>query len=163
MDRIAFTEAADELMQHYTITGSRKLKDVECKMKPVRTFFSVYRLACITASVITRYIEQRQAADVSNATINRELSILGKALRLAQERGKLIRVPRIHNLKESAPRSGFFERPDFERVRKHLSARPDLQLATTLSYTFGWRMQSEVCPIFESDRLRSRGVAIGSR
>ena len=55
-----------------------------------------------------------------------------------------MRIPRIHTLKESAPRSGFFERPDFERVRRYLSARQDLQLATTLSYTFGWRMQSEV-------------------
>ena len=32
----------------------------------------------------------------------------------------MLRVPRIHLLQESAPRSGFFERSDFERVRKHL-------------------------------------------
>ena len=40
MDRITFTEAVDELILHYTITGSRKLKDVESKLKPVRFFFN---------------------------------------------------------------------------------------------------------------------------
>jgi integrase len=65
-------------------------------------------------------------------------------LRLAQERGQLLRMPRIHLLQESAPRSGFFERADFERVRKHLAKRPDLQIAISLSNAFGWRMQSEV-------------------
>jgi integrase len=81
---------------------------------------------------------------LSNGTINRELALLGKALRLAEERGQMLRVPRIHLLQESAPRSGFFERSDFERVRKHLAKRPDLQVAISLAHTFGWRMQSEV-------------------
>ena len=40
-------------------------------------------------------------------------------------------------VKESDPRSGFFERADFERVRKHLAARPDLQLAISLANAFG--------------------------
>ena len=55
-----------------------------------------------------------------------------------------MRVPRIHLLQESAPQSGLFERADFERVREHLTKRPDLQVAIALAYTFGWRMQSEV-------------------
>ena len=56
----------------------------------------------------------------------------------------MLRVPRIHLLQESAPRSGLFERSDFERVRKHLTQRPDLQGAISLPHAFGWRMQSEV-------------------
>ena len=45
-------------------------------------------------------------------------------------------------LKEAAPREGFFEREQFLAVRKHLPA--DLAAAVTISYTFGWRMRSEV-------------------
>jgi hypothetical protein len=40
-----------------------------------------------------------------------------------------------------APRSGFFERADFDRVRAHLAKRPDLQVAISLANAFGWRMQ----------------------
>lgn len=47
-----------------------------------------------------------------------------------------MRMPHIHFLQESAPRSGFFERGDFERVRKHLTNRPDLQVAISLAHAF---------------------------
>ena len=43
---------------------------------------------------------------------------------------------------EAPPRSGFFERREYEAVRRHL--RPDLQVAVTIAYTYGWRMRSEV-------------------
>ena len=63
-------------------------------------------------------------------------------LRLGYERDKVGKLPVIHKLAEAAPRSGFFERGDFEAVRRQL--RPDLQCAVTISHSYGWRMQSEV-------------------
>jgi integrase len=42
----------------------------------------------------------------------------------------------------SDDRQGFFEREQFAAVRKYLSE--DLQVAATVAYTFGWRIQSEV-------------------
>src|SRR5262249_7888691 len=81
-------------------------------------------------------------AGVSNGTINRELAILIRMLRLAYENGKLFRLPVIRKLKEAAPRAGFFEREQYEAVRRRL--RPDLRVAVTIAYTFGWRMRSEV-------------------
>lgn len=143
-ERIRFEEIALALREYYQITGDRQLRDVDHKLKPVRQYFDHHRVVDITAARITAYISTRQAAGLSNATINRELGLFGKALRLAQERGQLLRVPPIHLLQESAPRAGFFERPDFERVRRHLSERPDLQCAISLAHAFGWRMQSEV-------------------
>ncbi len=144
LERLRFAETAEALLEHYRVTGSRNLRDVTTKLKPVRAFFDLYRLVSIDVASVTKYVNQRQAAGLSNGTINRELSILGKALRLAQERGQLLRLPKIHLLKEADPRSGFFEREDFERVRRHLADRPDLQAAVTIAYTCGWRMQSEV-------------------
>lgn len=144
LERIRFAEIAEALIEHYQVTGDRQLRDVQVKLKPVRACFDHQRLVSIDQSSLTTYVATRQAAGLSNGTINRELALLGKALRLAEERGQMLRVPRIHLLQESAPRSGFFERSDFERVRKHLAERPDLQLAISLAHAFGWRMQSEV-------------------
>jgi len=45
-------------------------------------------------------------------------------------------------LKEAAPRSGFFEREQFEAVRRHLPQ--DLRVAVTIAHTYGWRIRSEV-------------------
>ena len=48
----------------------------------------------------------------------------------------------LRKLEEAPPRQGFFEAGTFAAVRRRRSA--DLQVALTISYTFGWRMQSEV-------------------
>jgi integrase len=61
---------------------------------------------------------------------------------LGYERDKVAKLPVIHKLTEAPPRAGFFERADFEAVRRTL--RPDLQLAVTIAHSYGWRMQSEV-------------------
>jgi len=66
-------------------------------------------------------------------------------LKLAYENGKLFRLPIIRKLKEAAPRSGFFEWAQFEAGKRHL--RPDLQLAVSIEYAFGWRTQSEVLTV----------------
>ena len=54
---------------------------------------------------------------------------------------------RAHRLAEAPPRSGFFEREQFEAVRRELAAgakpryaRPDLVLAVTLYHEYGWRL-----------------------
>src|SRR5207253_3504479 len=39
------------------------------------------------------YVERRQREGAANGTINRELGVLSKVLRLAYENGKLVRVP----------------------------------------------------------------------
>jgi integrase len=66
-------------------------------------------------------------------------------LRLAYKNGKLLRLLLLDKPKEGAARQGFFERDQYEAVRRYLPA--DLQLAVTLAYTFGWRTQSEVLPL----------------
>jgi len=79
---------------------------------------------------------------VTPATVNRELATLIRMLRLGYERDKVAKLPVIHKLTEAPPRAGFFERTDFEAVRRTL--RPDLQVAVTIAHSYGWRMQSEV-------------------
>ncbi len=142
LDRIRYDELADDLRRHYEVTRCRDLKEADVRLKPLKAFFSERRASGIGGPDIERYVQVRQAAAVTNAAINRELSTLGRMLRLAYEHGKLQRVPVIHRLKEAPPRQGFFELEQFVAVRKHLPT--DIQAAVSIAYTFGWRMQSEV-------------------
>ena len=142
MDRIRYEEAEKDLTRHYTTTACRALSEVGPRLVHLRAFFAGRTIARLGPADVTAYAEKRQSEGAANGTINRELALLGRMLRLAAENGKLTRVPVIRKLKESAPRQGFFERAQYDAVRKHLS--PDLQLAVGIEYEYGWRCQSEV-------------------
>ncbi|PYN45042.1 MAG: site-specific integrase [Candidatus Rokuibacteriota bacterium] len=142
VDRIRYEELAADLRRYYQTTGKRRMKEAETRLRRLDKFFVGYRVAAISPSTISAFVEGRQKENAANATINRELATLRRMLRLAYKGGKLLRLPVFEMLKERAPREGFFERDQYESVRRRL--RPDLQVATMISYTFGWRTQSEV-------------------
>ena len=141
-DRVRYGEIATELRQHYEATGERNLKEADTRLNPLNRFFQGARVTGIGPQEVTKYVQWRQESRVSNSTINREISMLVKMFRFGYERGKVLRLPVIHKLREAAPRQGFFEKEQFESVRYHL--RKDLQIAVTIAHTYGWRMQSEV-------------------
>ena len=160
VDRISYDEVGADLRRHYAMTGDRNLDEAEDRFKPLDRFFTKRRVVDIDGTLIRRYVEQRQQTVVrrrksdgkllyvANNTINNELSVLSRMLKLAYENEKVMRVPIIHRLKGADPRKGFFEAPAFDAVRKHL--RPDLQVAVTIAHTFGWRMQSDVLTLLLS-------------
>jgi integrase len=70
-------------------------------------------------------------------TINRSLTLLRRAFKLAQHANEIMTIPRFELLKEAPPRSGFVDPPQFEAVVAHL---PDwLQPAVRAMYVLGWR------------------------
>ena len=144
VDRVRYDELAADLRRHYETTGTRNLTEADKRLEPLKAFFTGCRASGIGTDDVTTYVERRQAAGLANGTINRELAMLGRVLRFAtqQDPPKLLRLPMIRLLKEASPRAGFFEAGQFAAVRRHL--RPALQVAVTLAYTLGWRMQSEV-------------------
>ncbi len=144
-DRIRYGEAAEDLRKHYRTTGRRSLREAEIRLKHLDRFFRHTRLASIDHATITRYVETRQQAGAGNATINREIGILGRMLRLAYEGDKLFRVPSIKLLKEPAPRKGFFEQAGYEAVCRHLP--PEVRPVVSFAYITGWRVQSEAFPL----------------
>jgi integrase len=141
-DRIPYEELASDLWQHYEATGQRNLKEAATRLNPLGTFFRGYRVANIFPTEITKYVIWRHEQGISNSTINRELAVLTKMFNLGYERGKVLRLPVIHKLKETPPRQGFFERDQFVAIRRQLPEH--LWVALTIAYTYGWRMQSEV-------------------
>ena len=68
-------------------------------------------------------MEERRTHEAANGTINRELTVLGRMLRLAYENGKLVRMPVIRKLSEAPRRQGFFERERFEAARRRPTCR----------------------------------------
>jgi integrase len=105
--------------------------------KHLEPYFGGRRLANITTDDVAAYVEHRQGRGAANATINREVSIVKRAFRLAQHAGKVFHAPAIAMLDEDNARAGFFDDAEFTSVR---NALPDyLKGVATLGYLTGWR------------------------
>jgi hypothetical protein len=61
---------------------------VKARFDHLRRFFSGWRVVSIGPAEIARYLEERRTHEAENETINRELTVLGRMLRLAYENGK---------------------------------------------------------------------------
>ena len=88
---------------------------------------------------VRAFILAKQKEGLKAGTINRALAILRRALRLAAEADppKLVRVPKIPELAEDPPRSGFFEEHEYRAL---LRALPDhLKPALAFGYWTGCR------------------------
>jgi integrase len=109
----------------------------------------------ITARDIALYKKKRYGADKQPATINRELHYLGQALRFAQEKELIERIPRIRKEPEDNARQGFFDHAEFERVVSFLLE--DLKDFARFAYYAGWR-RNEIAHLawshIEGDVLR---------
>ena len=77
--------------------------------------------------------------------MNRELSALKRMYSLAVKSERLHRQPPIAMLRENNVRKGFFERDQFESVRRHLPE--DLRGPVTFAYITGWRVDSEMLTV----------------
>jgi integrase len=94
----------------------------------------------------THVAEQRRAiTGVSNAELNRELTILKRIVSLALQAGKLLHEPHIPLLRENNTHTGVFEPEQFTSVQAHLPAA--LQPIVEFAYITGWRIASEVLPL----------------
>jgi len=141
VNRMKVGELLAAVAEDYRINGKRSLDKVKrnTKLHLVPFFKAHSNAAGVTDADVRRYIVQRQEADASNASINRELAILRRGYSLA--RGAVTVRPYIPRLKESAPRSGFFEREQFNAVLTHLP--PELQAVVRFMCITGWRDRSE--------------------
>ena len=169
--RLTFDDAARDVVNDYVTTGKRSLTSQRQKLAHLAAFFSGRRLADIGAAEIRAYIAHRQAqttitrpahdrrmpdgtvrriaaqtrtiSRVSNAEINRELAALKRCFTLAvQASGGALATPPITMLRESPPRSGFFDAAQLATVCAHLPTA--LQPVVRFAFETGWRVPSEV-------------------
>jgi integrase len=156
MARLRFEDAAKDFVNDYKTNGRKSVAAAEGRLRRhLEPFFGGRRMSSITTADVREFIVKRQAdkiqwgppearksRPVSNGEINRELTALKRMFRLALQAGKLLVVPYIPMLKEHNVRTGFFEREQFEAVRRHLPeyVRP----IVTFAYYTGWRIDSEI-------------------
>jgi hypothetical protein len=101
-DRIRYEEVAEDLRKHYEATGSRNLEEAGWRLTHLDAFFTGRRIASLGPTEATASVLKRQGQGAANGTINRELAVLNRMLRVAYESGKLVRLPVIRQLKEAA-------------------------------------------------------------
>lgn len=143
MGRVTVDDALADVVAEYATNAKRTTAQVERRIQlHLLPFFGGRRLAAITTADVRAYSSQRVEAGAANATINRELAVLKRAFRLAEQAGIAFHRPYIPMLVEDNTRTGFFERDEFDAVRAEL---PDhLRGVVTFAYLTGWRVPSEV-------------------
>ena len=143
VNRCTIDELLADVVTDYKVNEQRSLPDLQRRIYlHLEPYFGGRRAADITTADVRRYIAQRQAAEASNAQINRELSALGRAYTLGTEANKVLVRPHLPKLKERNTRTGFFEAAQFEAVRAKLP--PALRPVVTFAFLTGWRVPSEV-------------------
>jgi integrase len=174
INRFRFEDGAKDLITEYKVNNRRSVDELQRRVdKHLTPFFGGRRMASITTSDVRTYVAERQSATeitkkayvierkdgttvtvpeqrwstdrISNAEINRELTILKRMFTLAMQAGKLLHRPHIPMLEERNTRKGFFELEMLHGVLNHLSdsLRPVIEFA----YITGWRIPSEVLPL----------------
>jgi integrase len=136
-DGISMQKILDDLVANCTRRKLRSLDTIIHHLKPIYRYFGPIDPTMITTRDIELYKEERYTKNRKPATINRELTYLGQALRLAQDKEYIARVPRMTKEPEDNVRQGFFGHAEFERVVTCLPE--DLKDFARFAYYAGWR------------------------
>ncbi len=140
-DKVTLRELLEGLVNDYQVNARRSTEKAKRSKRHLLGFFGEAKAMEIRTDHIKLYVAHRQAEDISNAEINRELAALKRAYNLGIEAENIVRKPHIPMLKENNIRRGFFEHGDFISVRKAL---PDyLKPVITFGFITGWR-KSEI-------------------
>ena len=144
-----FEDLAKLLLDEYRTSGRRSIGRVEDAIAHLQGFFAGARANEIGSEQIGRYIRRRQVEDGAPATINRELSALRRAFRLAQVAGKTSSRPDISLLPEGNRRDVLFEPHEYRALLDNLPEylKPMIETA----YTTGWRINSEILTLQKRD------------
>ena len=139
---LTFFEMLEDFLADYAQRGLRDVQISRYRSEHLRAFFTDIPVEDITERKIDLYIKHRLKLGRSRTTVNRELQLLGQAMRLAQRKKLLSTVPHIEKFSEQGnARHGFFEQDELEAIVAFLP--PYLKDVVRFAYHTGWR-KSEI-------------------
>lgn len=120
-ERVRLSELFTDLEQEYTLNERRSLPHLKSRLKHLRKLAAV-RAADLTSRHVDQYILGRHREEAGNATVNRELQVLKRALVLATrcDPPKIVRAPYVRLLPENNIRKGFLDDAQYLRLRNEL-------------------------------------------
>ena len=166
LERIRFEELAEDFLNDYRANGRRSLRKAEERVRQLEKFFGGMWAIDITTPRVNAYIAWRKAQTTtlggppSNASLNRELSVVKRCFSLATKAvpPKATRVPHIPHLQEDNIRTGFFEPDEFLALRGALPYH--LRPLVTAAYWTGMRAGELLSLIWDRVDLRERKIIL---
>jgi integrase len=137
-DKVLIGELLDDALKSDIAESTRYIwtKVVDKNLRP---FFGNIRAARLSTDLMDQYRQKRKSEGRSDATANRELSILRTAFHNARKRTppKINAVPYFPMVKETTVRQGFLSDEQYDALRDALDA--DVRVLFVCAYSTGTR------------------------
>lgn len=156
-ETLRLRDARETILSDYKLNGKKTARNVRTAFNHMERHLGNCHILSVTTARIRRYIGDRQDEGAANATVQKEMAALKRALNLLFQDGRLSRVPHIPSPQVSNTRKGFFESGDVEGILKHLPTHA--QYVVRFAYLTGWR-KSEILSLqwsqvdFEAGEIR---------
>ncbi len=142
-ERVRMNQLFDLLIDDYVFKERRSLHDAKLRVdRHLREHFGASKAQDITTTAIRKYVEFRKRARRArpeNATINKELALLRRALKLGEQHHPplVLRVPHFDMLPLDNVRTGVVGHDDYRTLRDLLP--PHARIALVIAYHTGAR------------------------
>jgi integrase len=144
LERTTFDDLEKIIKDDYDANSRRTKGRMLTALTALRQHFGLTLARDITFDNLNAYVVDRLKDGIAPATVRYDLSVLRRALRLAERSGKAI-CPPFPSIRVNNTRTGFFEEEQFRAVLDHLPE--DLRPVVIFAYYTGWRIRSEVLPM----------------
>lgn len=128
----------DGVAKDYEANSRKSTRTTLNRIERLKERWGAVKAKHFTGSQVQIHIQERLAADLEPATINRELAILRRAFSLGKETGQVATAPVIKALTEDNTRQGFFSDAEFSALRGHLPGW--MKTLATFAYFTGCRL-----------------------
>ena len=168
--KLRYEDIRKSLLLDYKTKGNKGLEmdeDGEPYVWPLNHTDGYFRnrfVRTIKTDTLHKFIDMKQDEGLANATINRCLALLKRAMNIARRDGKMVAIPFFPMLKEDNVRTGFVNRPEFIKLR---DAMPEhLRPLLTFLYFTGCRIGAALsitCSQIEFENGRAQLRLMGNQ
>jgi|SRR5688572_24094094 len=131
------------LIEHdYAINGRRSFESfVVFHWRHVRRLLGESHVSRLTPEVIERFKLTRLEEGAARGSVNLQLGLLRRGLRLAQRLGRALRIPHVQLLSGQVVREGYLTAAQFSKLHATLEVLdPDAADVARFLYASGWRL-----------------------